>query len=75
MCRLFGMHAGRRLVPATFWLLDAPDNLAEQSRQNPDGAGLGVFGPDGVAVVHKEPVAAWRDCEFATEAHDVTASS
>ncbi|MEX3655745.1 class II glutamine amidotransferase [Mycolicibacterium fortuitum] len=75
MCRLFGMHAGRRLVPATFWLLDAPDNLAEQSRQNPDGTGLGVFGPDGVAVVHKEPVAAWQDCEFATEAHDVTATT
>lgn len=75
MCRLFGLHAGRRLVPATFWLLDAPDNLAVQSRRNPDGTGLGVFGPDGLAVVHKEPVAAWQDSEFATEAHDVTATT
>ncbi|OBB80774.1 class II glutamine amidotransferase [Mycolicibacterium peregrinum] len=75
MCRLFGLHAGRRLVPATFWLLDAPDNLAEQSRHNPDGTGLGVFGADGVGVLHKEPVAAWQDSEFATEAHDVTATT
>ncbi|MEV0673295.1 class II glutamine amidotransferase [Mycobacterium sp. NPDC050441] len=75
MCRLFGLHAGRQLVPATFWLLDAPDNLAEQSRHNPDGTGLGVFGADGTAVVHKEPVAAWQDSEFATEAHDVTATT
>lgn len=75
MCRLFGLHAGRRLVPATFWLLDAPDNLAEQSRRNPDGTGLGIFGANGVAVLHKEPVAAWQDSEFATEAHDVTATT
>ncbi|KHO18605.1 class II glutamine amidotransferase [Mycolicibacterium setense] len=75
MCRLFGLHAGRRLVPATFWLLDAPDNLAEQSRRNPDGTGLGAFGADGLPVVHKEPVAAWQDSEFATEAHDVTATT
>ncbi|WKG02241.1 class II glutamine amidotransferase [Mycolicibacterium sp. HK-90] len=75
MCRLFGLHAGHELVTATFWLLDAPDNLAEQSRRNPDGTGLGVFGADGVAVLHKEPVAAWQDSEFATEAHDVTATT
>lgn len=75
MCRLFGLHAGRRLLPATFWLLDAPDNLSEQSRRNPDGTGLGVFGAEGVAALHKEPVAAWQDCEFATEAHDVTATT
>ncbi|MBN9619721.1 MAG: hypothetical protein J0H43_08315, partial [Actinobacteria bacterium] len=30
-------------VTATFWLIDAPDNLAEQSRRNPDGTGIGVF--------------------------------
>ncbi|MUL85171.1 MULTISPECIES: class II glutamine amidotransferase [unclassified Mycolicibacterium] len=75
MCRLFGLHAGRRLVAATFWLLDAPDNLAEQSRRNPDGTGLGVFGAGGVAELYKEPVAAWQDSEFATEAHDVTATT
>lgn len=31
MCRLFGLHAGRRVVTATFWLLEAPDNLAAQA--------------------------------------------
>ncbi|MCV7289270.1 class II glutamine amidotransferase [Mycolicibacterium wolinskyi] len=75
MCRLFGLHAGRRVVTATFWLLDAPDNLAEQSKHNPDGTGLGVFGADGAPVVRKEPVAAWQDSEFATEAHDVSATT
>jgi predicted glutamine amidotransferase len=43
MCRLFGLHADRRVVTATFWLLEAPDNLVEQSKRNPDGTGLGVF--------------------------------
>lgn len=75
MCRLFGLHAGRRVVTATFWLLDAPDNLVEQSRSNPDGTGLGVFGADGAAVVFKEPVAAWQDSQFATEAHDLTSTT
>ncbi len=75
MCRLFGLHAGRRVVTATFWLLDAPDNLVEQSRRNPDGTGLGVFGPDSAALVYKDPVAAWQDSEFATEAHDLTGTT
>lgn len=75
MCRLFGLHAGRRVVTATFWLLDAPDNLVEQSRRNPDGTGLGVFEADGKPVVHKEPVAAWQDGEFATEAHELTGTT
>ena len=70
MCRLFGLHAGRPTT-ATFWLLDSPDNLAAQSRRNPDGTGLGVFGPDGLPEVHKQPIAAWRDCEFATEAREL----
>jgi predicted glutamine amidotransferase len=75
VCRLFGLHAGRRVVTATFWLLDAPDNLVEQSRRNPDGTGLGVFEADGKPVVHKEPVAAWQDSEFATEAHELTGTT
>ena len=75
MCRLFGLHADRRVVTATFWLLEAPDNLVEQSRKNPDGTGLGVFEADGQPVVDKEPVAAWRDSEFATEAHDLTGTT
>jgi predicted glutamine amidotransferase len=75
MCRLFGLHADKRVVTATFWLLEAPDNLVEQSKRNPDGTGLGVFEADGKPVVDKEPVAAWQDSEFATEAHQLTGTT
>ena len=75
MCRLFGLHAGTNVVTATFWLLDAPDNLSEQSRRNPDGSGLGVFDAQGRPQVHKQPIAAWEDAEFATEAHDLTGTT
>jgi predicted glutamine amidotransferase len=75
MCRLFGLHAGENAVTATFWLLDAPDNLSEQSRRNPDGSGLGVFDAQGRPQVHKQPIAAWDDTEFATEAHDLTGTT
>jgi glutamine amidotransferase len=75
MCRLFGLHAGTDVVTATFWLLDAPDNLAEQSRKNPDGTGLGVFDGQGHPQVHKQPIAAWQDTDFATEAHDLTGTT
>ena len=75
MCRLFGLHAGTSVVTATFWLLDAPDNLAAQSRKNPDGTGLGVFDGRGRPQVRKQPIAAWEDAEFATEAHDLTGTT
>lgn len=75
MCRLFGLHAGTDAVKATFWLLDAPDSLAEQSRRNPDGTGLGVFDEHGRPQLHKEPLAAWRDPCFATEAHELTGTT
>lgn len=75
MCRLFGLHADKRVVTATFWLLEAPDNLVEQSRLNPDGTGLGVFGADGKPVIDKQPIAAWQDSEFATEAHELTGTT
>jgi len=75
MCRLFGLHAGTNVVTATFWLLDAPDNLSEQSRRNPDGSGLGVFDAQGRPQVHKQPIAAWEDVEFAAEAHDLTGTT
>ena len=68
MCRLFGLHAGPQPVRATFWLLDAPDSLAEQSRREPDGAGIGTFAADGRAHVAKQPLAAWEDHAFAREA-------
>jgi predicted glutamine amidotransferase len=75
MCRLFGLHAGRRVVTATFWLLEAPDNLVEQSKRNPDGTGIGVFEADGKPVVYKQPMAAWQDSQFATEAHELTSTT
>lgn len=68
MCRLFGLHAGEEPVTATFWLLDAPDSLRDQSHREPDGAGIGVFGPDGLPVLDKQPIAAFADDEFSREA-------
>jgi glutamine amidotransferase len=67
MCRLFGLHAGKP-VDAEFWLLEAPDSLAAQSHRNPDGAGIGTFGPDGRPEVSKQPIAAWQDTDFARAA-------
>jgi predicted glutamine amidotransferase len=68
MCRLFALVADRP-VRAAFWLLEAPDSLAVQSRRNPDGYGLATFGPDGPRV-DKEPVAAYADADFAREARE-----
>jgi glutamine amidotransferase len=68
MCRLFGLSCAPHRIVATFWLLEAPDSLAEQSRRNPDGTGLGTFTADGDPVVEKQPVAAYQDTDFATEA-------
>lgn len=75
MCRLFGLHAGTNVVTATFWLLGAPDSLAAQSRRNPDGTGLGVFDAQGQPELRKQPMAAWQDADFATEAHDMTGTT
>ncbi|WP_421844552.1 class II glutamine amidotransferase [Mycobacterium sp.] len=75
MCRLFGLHAGTNRIPATFWLLDAPDSLSEQSKKNPDGAGIGLFDERGQPELHKEPIAAWQDAAFATEAHELTGTT
>lgn len=75
MCRLFGLQAGRTVVTATFWLLDAPDNLAAQSRRNPDGTGLGVFDAHGEPHVRKQPMAAWHDRAFACEAKEMTGTT
>jgi predicted glutamine amidotransferase len=70
MCRLFGLHAGRVPADATFWLLDAPGSLLEQSRRNPDGFGLGTFEPDGSPEVDKQPLAAHVAELFAREARE-----
>lgn len=70
MCRLFGLNAGSAPVTAAFWLLDAPDSLAAQSRREPDGTGLGWFGEDGAPHVDKRPIAAYEDGVFAREARE-----
>jgi predicted glutamine amidotransferase len=70
MCRLFGMTAGTRRATATFWLLEAPDSLAAQSRREPDGTGLGWFGADDAPHVEKQPIAAYADRAFAEEARE-----
>jgi predicted glutamine amidotransferase len=75
MCRLFGLHAGPEPVRATFWLLDAPDSLSDQSRREPDGAGIGTFDADGRAHVAKQPLAAWEDHAFAREARDLKSTT
>jgi glutamine amidotransferase len=69
MCRLFGLHAGRRRTDATFWLVDAADSLEEQSHQNPDGFGIGTFAPGGAPIVDKDALPAWQDPDFAKAAH------
>ena len=71
MCRLFGMSGGSERVHATFWLVEAPDSLAQQSHREPDGTGLGHFDRHDHPVVSKQPVAAYEDRAFAREAKEV----
>lgn len=75
MCRLFGLSGGTARTKATFWLLEAPDSLEEQSRRNPDGTGLGVFREDGTPELHKEPLAAFEDAAFVREALEVESTT
>ncbi|HWD64660.1 MAG TPA: class II glutamine amidotransferase, partial [Solirubrobacteraceae bacterium] len=65
------MTGGPERITATFWLLQAPNSLAEQSHREPDGTGLGTYTEDGRPVVSKQPVAAYADREFATKAQEV----
>jgi predicted glutamine amidotransferase len=62
------MSGGPRRVRAAFWLLEAPDSLADQSQRNPDGAGIGTFELDGTPEVDKSPIAAYKDRTFVREA-------
>jgi predicted glutamine amidotransferase len=71
MCRLFGMTGGQQHVRATFWLLEAPDSLARQSRREPDGTGLGWFDEAGRPQLAKQPLAAYEDLAFAHRAREV----
>ena len=67
------MSGGSEPVRATFWLLQASDSLSEQSRREPDGAGIGFFDGEDRPVVSKQPIAAFEDRRFAEEAKDVQA--
>jgi predicted glutamine amidotransferase len=75
MCRLFGMSGGDRRVRATFWLLEAPDSLAEQSRREPDGTGVGWFDAEGRPHVAKQALAAYEDEAFAREARELESTT
>jgi glutamine amidotransferase len=65
------MTAGDAAVEATFWLLDAPDSLSAQSHHNVDGTGIGYFGGDGRPHLDKQPIAAFDDRAFASEARRI----
>jgi len=75
MCRLFGMSGGQHRVKATFWLLEAPDSLAQQSRREPDGTGIGWFDAGGHPQVAKQPIAAYEDEQFASEARELESTT
>jgi predicted glutamine amidotransferase len=75
VCRLFGLTAGAEPVTAKFWLLHAPDSLRRQSHREPDGTGLGYYDRDGQPHVDKQPLAAFRDREFARAAREVESST
>jgi predicted glutamine amidotransferase len=65
------MSGGLEPVTATFWLLEAPDSLAAQSRREPDGTGLGAYTATGTPTIDKQPLAAYADAAFAREAREI----
>ncbi|MFC9977642.1 class II glutamine amidotransferase [Spirillospora sp. NPDC127200] len=71
MCRLFAMTTGGPRVGATFWLLDAPQSLHEQSRRQPDGTGLGWFSLGDEPVRDRAPIAAYENSDFTSMARHV----
>ncbi|MEY9873149.1 putative glutamine amidotransferase [Streptacidiphilus sp. MAP12-33] len=75
MCRLFALSSAPVRTRATFWLLDAPDSLSDQSHREPDGTGLGWFDAAGAPQVHKAPIAAYQDRAFAEEARSVASTT
>lgn len=71
MCRLFAMTTGGPRVRASFWLLDAPQSLHQQSHRQPDGTGLGWFSLGDEPVRDRAPVAAFQNSDFALQARNV----
>lgn len=74
ICRLFALHAGTDDVEATFWLLDAPASLAEQSHANPDGFGLATLSSAAEFELVIRPALAAEDDAFAHQARSVRAA-
>jgi glutamine amidotransferase len=68
MCRLFGLSSAPTRTHATFWLLDTPDSLSQQSHGNRDGTGLGTFSVEGIPRLDRQPLPAFADDRFAREA-------
>ena len=60
---------------ATFWLLEAPDSLARQSRREPDGTGVGWYDAQGRPEIAKQPLAAYEDQAFAREARELESTT
>jgi predicted glutamine amidotransferase len=69
------MSGGAQRVRATFWLLEAPDSLAAQSRREPDGTGVGCFDAAGAPQLAKQPIAAYQDEAFAREARELESTT
>ncbi len=69
------MNAGSQPVSADFWLLKAPDNLAHQSRRNPDGTGIGWFDAQGRPHLDKRPKAAYDDPDFVHDARGIRSAT
>jgi predicted glutamine amidotransferase len=75
VCRLFGLSAGSEPVTATFWLLDAPDSLRDQSHRDPDGTGIGYFDSHVHPRVDKQALAAFEDRAFGREARTIESAT
>jgi predicted glutamine amidotransferase len=64
MCRILAVSAAPRRIRAKFWLLDAPTSFVNQSRENPDGWGIGRWDLLNRPRIDKEPIAAFEDLSF-----------
>ena len=67
------LRAARRGAPttATFWLLDAPTTSPRRADATPTAPAWGIR-PGRSRRGPQQPMAAWEDSEFATEAHELT---
>jgi predicted glutamine amidotransferase len=68
---MLAVYAGHNSVSARYWLLGAPNDLRDQSRLNPDGAGIGWFDESGQLRLDRAPIEALNDPAFAWDAREV----